>query len=423
MRSQLHPRLLRLLPLRAEHLSWSILHQVVTRALVVIKFFVAAKLLGPEAVGLVAVAILTMAIVEALTDTGLQQALIQNKKRLDATEAGALWTLQLTRGTFICLALLLLSEEFASLLNAPGASGLIKVTAFIAVIKNTVNPGPALMLRDRNFRGTALYEVAASATDLISTVTLILVGLGPLAMVLGTAAGETMKLAFSWFAFRTPLTPNTRWRHISHLTNFGKWIWGNSVLTLLLNQLDKILVARYLGVSELGLYQTAARICQLLTVEPALAFGQYLFPTYAKLFRDSPHEARQQFLKVLKLTIVFLFAAIAFVLLTLGSIIGFALGDEWYDTQRLARIFVFPMAVATLIAALVPYLRAIAMAKQILIACIWQLLTLGAVSPPLLATHGATGMIISTGIAATVACAYLFFVALRLADNRDQNEI
>lgn len=397
---------------QAEHVGWTIFHQIVTRSLVVIKFFVAARLLGPEAVGLVAIAILSMAIVEALTDTGLQQAVIQNKKRLESTEAGALWTLQTTRGMLIFLALLVLSDQFARLLNAPEASSLIQVTALVAVIKNTVNPGPSLMLRDRNFRGTALYEVVASATDLLTTFTLILLGLGPLAMILGTAAGEAMKLALSWLAFRTPLSPNTRWGQIVHLTNFGKWIWGNSVLTLLLNQLDKILVAKYLGVSDLGFYQTAARICQLMIAEPVMALGQYLFPTYAKLFRNSPEEARQRFLKVLKLTFAFLTVTVVMVLVTAGPLIGLVLGDAWYETQRLAQMFVFPMTVGAIIAVFVPYLRAIAQPKQILFASGVQLLTLATVAPFLIQTYGAMGMIFSSGLACTAALAHMVYAAL-----------
>lgn len=406
---------------QAEHVGWTIFHQIVTRSLVVIKFFVAARLLGPEAVGLVAIAILSMAIVEALTDTGLQQAVIQNKKRLESTEAGALWTLQTTRGMLIFLALLVLSEQFARLLNAPEASSLIQVTAFVAVIKNTVNPGPSLMLRDRNFRGIALYEVVASATDLLTTFYLILSGLGPLAMILGTAAGEAMKLALSWFAFRTPLSPNTRWGQIAHLTNFGKWIWGNSVLTLLLNQLDKILVAKYLGVSDLGFYQTAARICQLLIAEPAMALGQYLFPTYAKLFRNSPHEARLRFIKILKLTFAYLSMAVVLVLMTSGHIISFALGDAWQHTQTLTKIFVFPMTAGALIAAFVPYLRAIAQPKQILIASLLQLTTLAVSAPMLLPTLGTSGMIISLGVAGTASLAYMLFASFWLTHDSLRN--
>ncbi len=384
----------------------------------VIKFFVAARFLGPEAVGLVAIAILSMAIVEALTDTGLQQAIIQNKKRLESTEAGALWTLQATRGILIFLALLFLAEQFANLLNAPGASGLIQATAFIAVIKNTVNPGPSLILRDRNFRGIAVYEVAAGIIDLLTTFTLILIGLGPMAMVIGTAAGETTKLALSWLTLRTPLTPNTRWGQIAHLTNFGKWIWGNSVLTLLLNQLDKILVAKYLGVSELGFYQTAARICQLLIAEPVMALGQYLFPTYAKLFREAPHEARRRFLRVLKLTLAFLTVTAAMVLLISAALIDLVLGDAWHETQRLAQIFVFPMTAGAVIAILVPYLRAIAQPKQILIASGLQLFTLMAIAPHLIQTYGATGMIISSGVACTVSLTHMVYAALWV--NRSQ---
>lgn len=405
-------------PRQPEHVGWSLLHQVTTRALLVIKFFAAARLLGPEAVGLVAVATLSMAVAEALTETGLQQAVIQNRKRLDAPEAGAMWTLQLTRGALIFLALTFSSGLAAAFFKAPAAAGLVAAAAFIAVLRSAVNPGPSLLLRDRNFRSIAAYEVSASAVDLATTLALIAAGLGPMAMIAGSAAGEATKLALSWLAFRVPVRPNLRWRSITHLTHYGKWIWGNSVLTLLLNQLDKLLVGRYLGVGELGIYQMASRIGQLLIADPALAFGQYLFPTYARLFRQAEAEAYAMFRRVLRLCGLCLLAMAALVLAGSGTLIDLALGETWKDTHRLTQLFVFPMAVGALIAMLVPYLRAIGQPQTILVASLLQLLALAAVAPWLLPAHQATGMVLATGIAGSVSLAWMLFAAV--ARHREQ---
>lgn len=405
-------------PRQPEHVGWSLLHQVTTRALLVIKFFAAARLLGPEAVGLVAVATLTMAVVEALTETGLQQAVIQNRKRLDATEAGAMWTLQLARGALIFLALTFSSGLAASFFKAPAAANLVAAAAFIAVLRSAVNPGPTLRLRDRNFRSIAVYEVAASAVDLVTTLALIAAGLGPMAMIAGSAAGEATRLALSWLALREPVRPNLRWRSIAYLTHYGKWIWGNSVLTLLLNQLDKFLVGRYLGVSELGIYQMASRIGQLLIADPALAFGQYLFPTYARLFRQAESEAYARFLRVLRLCGLCLLAMAALVLAGSGTLIDLALGEAWKDTHRLTQLFVFPMAVGALIAMLVPYLRAIGQPQTIMVASLLQLLALAAVAPWLLPAHQATGMVLATGLAGSVSLAWMLFTAV--ARHREQ---
>lgn len=405
------PKAPRLLPNHPEHVGWSLLHQVAVRGLMVVKFFAAARLLGPEAVGLVAIATLSMAIVEALTETGLQQAIIQNRKRLDAQEAGAVWSLQLTRGALICLVLTLSSGLAASFFNAPAAASLVAAAAFISVVRSAVNPGPSLMLRDRNFRSTAAYEVTASAIDMTTSLLLITAGLGPMAMIVGTIAGEITKLALSWLAFRAPVQPNLRWRTISHLIHYGKWIWGNSVLALLLNQLDKFLVARYLGVSELGVYQMAARIVQLLIADPALAFGQYLFPTYSRLFHNSEADAFARFRRILRICILCLLAAAALVLVGSGTLIDLTLGEAWKETHQLALLFVFPMGVGALIAMLVPYLRAVGRPNVILVACLLQLLALATVAPWLLPAHQATGMVLATGIAGSVSLAHMLFAA------------
>lgn len=395
---------------RPEHVGWSLLQQLTTRSLLAIKFFAAARWLGPEAVGLVAVATLALAVVEVLTETGLAHAVIQNRKRLDANEAGALWTLQMTRGALVGLLLALSSGFAAAFFKAPAAAGLIAAAAFVAVFRNAVNPGPVLLQRDRNFRSSALYEASASAVDLATTLLMMAGGVGPMAMIMGTMAGEATKLALSWLVFRTPLRPSLRWRSISHLTQFGRWIWSNGVLSLLLNHLDKVLVGRYLGVAELGIYQLSARIGQLFIADPALAFGQYLYPTYSRLFRASEADAYARFVQVLRLFGLSLMITIALALLASGPLIELFLGDPWEDTRWLTQLFVFPMTSHALIAMLVPYLRAIGQPKAILIAYLLQLAALAVTTPWLLAIFQTTGMVLATGIASSVSLASMLFI-------------
>lgn len=70
------------LPARArfEHDAafWVLLQQVVVRGFVALKFLAIGRILGPEAIGAVSIALLAVAIAEALSDTGLAQAVVQD---------------------------------------------------------------------------------------------------------------------------------------------------------------------------------------------------------------------------------------------------------------------------------------------------------------------------------------------------------
>lgn len=98
---------------RPEHALWVATQQLIVRGLMALKFLLAARLLGPEQIGLVGIALLSLAVVEAMTDTGISQAVIQHKNRIDRNEAGAVWTLQFVRGIVLGITLALVATPVA----------------------------------------------------------------------------------------------------------------------------------------------------------------------------------------------------------------------------------------------------------------------------------------------------------------------
>ena len=61
----------------ASAVTWVLLQQAVVRALVAVKFLLLGRMLGPAAVGAIGGAMLALTIAEALSDTGLAQAIVQ----------------------------------------------------------------------------------------------------------------------------------------------------------------------------------------------------------------------------------------------------------------------------------------------------------------------------------------------------------
>jgi len=72
---------------------WVLLQQIVVRGFVAVKFLAIGRILGPAAIGSVSVALLAVAIAEALSDTGLAQAvaILPGISRSGSTVSAALW--------------------------------------------------------------------------------------------------------------------------------------------------------------------------------------------------------------------------------------------------------------------------------------------------------------------------------------------
>jgi len=341
-----------------DHIAWVLIQQIMCKGLFGIKFLFAARILGPERFGLVGVAIAALAIVESLADTGMMQAIIQRPSKLAPSEAGAVWTLQLLRGAIIATALAVSAGFIARLFGIPDSATLIMVAAILPLIRNAVHPGFFLLQRERNFRAVSLSESLSSGVDFFAALTLLESGCGPVSVLLGSCSGDAIRLALSWSKFRIPLQANLKWKKISDLGRYGLWIWASSILAVLLNQFDKFVVARWLGPASFGVYQTSSRLAQLGISDIALAAGQYLFPTMARMHNERQADGKKYFYKaLLKMSIISGFLSAALICFA-PFLVGKILGEKWISAIPVIRIQCVSMWFGAMIAVCVAFLRA-----------------------------------------------------------------
>src|ERR1700749_3454214 len=83
--------------------TWVLFQQVVVRGFVAVKFLAIGRILGPAAIGSVSVALLAVAVAEALSDTGLAPAGVQGRETPNRPQLGAVWTTLASRGALIAL--------------------------------------------------------------------------------------------------------------------------------------------------------------------------------------------------------------------------------------------------------------------------------------------------------------------------------
>jgi len=391
--------------LGASAATWVLLQQVLMRGLVAVKFLAIGRILGPEAIGSVSVALLAVAIAEALSDTGLSQAVIQGQASPTRDELGAVWTTLASRGLLIGGALVAISPLMNSQFHLGGALLLLQLAALLPLLRGIASPAYYVVQRERRFQHVAIVEVSAAFVDCCCGLALALSGAGAYSVLLGMIVGETLKTTLTWLTMGPRPPIRLRWSGIGHYIGFSRWIWAGSVVNLVLNQFDKVVVGKLLGPAQLGAYQMSSRLAQMLLADAAIAMSQYLFPTFAARYRADPRHAADLFRKYIGLIALGLVVVVIVLRLAAHMLFSLILGPAWLPAVPLFKIFVINMAIGALIAVLVAYLRAIGDAKATTQASVIQMLVLLASVPP--ATHywGVTGiawsMTLGLGISAT----------------------
>lgn len=385
----------RLLPIRypgKAHPFWVFAQHGAIKLCLLTKFLIAARWLGPEQIGMLGIALLLLTILENLSETGLAPAVVQRVNSVADSELTSVWLIQAARGLALCLLLIVIAPSAATFFGASQAVSLIQCVALLPFLKGLISPGLAIAQRERSFRSLFLIDAGLVVIDLSLTVTFLNAGLGPLALVLSSGATEAGRLCLSWIFFPIKLPAKFGYQVVPDLHRYGRWIWASGVLVLAVNQLDKLIVAKFLGTAELGIYHTASRLTQLAIADLALAYGQYLFPNFARDNRTSSAHAKARYQNaLLKLSPVLLFqvallnAAAPFVVVPL-------LGDAWKPMLPLMTVMSFTMLLGGLAAVQVAYQRAVGFPKNVSEAMLVQLCVLAVAAPALAWFFGALGV-------------------------------
>lgn len=399
--------------LSASSAVWVLGQQAAVRGMVAVKFLVVGRLLGPEALGVAGVALLAVAIAEALSDTGLPQAVIQGQRAPAPAELGAVWSALAWRGALVALVLLGLAPLLETQFHLAGALPLLQLAAALPLLRGVASPAYYVVTRERDFRRVATLEIAAALADCAISVGCALAGAGAYSAVIGLLAAEALKTALTWATLRPRPPLRLRWTGIGHYVGFSRWIWAASVINLLLNQFDKVMVGKLLGPAQLGAYQMSSKLAQMLLADAGIAMSQYLFPTFAARHRQQDGSAPRLLRRLLGLGALVLVLAVATLNLVAEPLFLLLLGAGWSGAVPLFRVFALNMAIGALIALLVAYLRAIGAPQVSTHAALVQAgVLLTCVAP---ATHwwGAIGIAWSMTVGLASAMAWMLVRALR----------
>ncbi|WP_341279085.1 oligosaccharide flippase family protein [Paenibacillus sp. FSL H8-0537] len=356
-----------------DHPFWVIVQQFVTKVLTGVKFLIIARMLGPAEMGLVSIALVSLSIIELLTQLGVMEGIIQRKEDLNNEQKNALWTMMLARGVGISLVLLVTAPYIAQLFGEGRATSLLLLAAGVPLATNAVSIKWYERMRHKDFRSTGILQLITIMLDLSLSVMLVVVLNSPIGVIAGQLIAQLFRCtaSFVWFKDKPKLSRDMG--SIADIRKYGKWIWANSISTLVLYQLDKVIASRFLGTTVLGLYQTSQKLSQMSISDASYALGQYFFPVLSKLNREDHSQLKVQFMQMLFIIFSFSIVTSGYVLFNAETFIVLLLGNEWMELSPLLGLMLLNASIAGIMNVFVVALRAIGKPRVVTITSYIQL--------------------------------------------------
>jgi O-antigen/teichoic acid export membrane protein len=272
-------------------LKWSIFTELVSRTAQPIVFVILAKLLTPEDYGVVGTAMIAIAFCQMFWEAGLGKALIQIKESpLEAAQV-VFWT-NLALGGVIYVLLFVSAPAIAQFFHSPKSAPVLRVLGLQVILASLTSVQQALLVRELDFRRLFWIKLFTAFVPGFFSIPLAFYGQGVWALVAGTLAGQAFNLLLLW----TQSTWRPRWHYDAvlarRLFGFGLWIVLESLGAWLIVWGDSMIVGRYLGVHDLGVYRTGLMMVTLvfgLLLNPIVPI---MYPTFSRLQDDLPALSR-----------------------------------------------------------------------------------------------------------------------------------
>lgn len=314
---------------------WSAAESWAREATVFIVFIILARLLGPEAIGLAALAMSAPYILMIPVQQGIPQALVQRQDIEPIHLDSAFWFL-IAVGSGLTAFIWLAAPLIAMLFGSPDLANLVKATS-LTVVLTAVGTIPGVVLaRGMLFKLSALCRMASAAIGVVIGLGLALSGYGVWSLVLmyvGRTAIESAIVLFGcgWW-------PRLRYSHrkCSELFGFAAPVLGHAILAVANTEAPKVMLGAFIGPGAVGIYTLARRPIDLLVNMLILPVSYVALPAVAQMETAKLNRFVDLGIR-LAATLCFPafvgFAAIA------PALIPAALGHEWVGAILAIQIF------------------------------------------------------------------------------------
>lgn len=315
---------------------WTAIQNWGSQAGSLIIFFVLARLLDPQAFGLVAMANVFMAFMQIFLDQGFAQALIQRQTLEPEHLDTAFWTNVLS-GSLLTLTGIVFADQIATLFEQSQLAPILRYLSLSFLIGSFSNVQQALLERQFAFKSVAFRWLIAVSVGGVVGIAMALAGYGVWSLVGQQLAQEAAGVLTLWTASRW--RPGFRFSilHFRQLFGFGINVLAFNVLVFVNHRSDDLLIGYFLGATALGFYSVAYRVLDVMTQLLVTTSTQVALPTFSRLQGDLDR-LRHGFYKATRLTSLIAFPTFLGMAALAPELVRLLFGEQWLSAVPVMQV-------------------------------------------------------------------------------------
>jgi lipopolysaccharide exporter len=287
-----------------------------------------ARLLAPEAFGIMGTVVAILSAFEALTQVGIRQSVIQNKKGADTEFLNVAWLLSMARGLGLYAIVFMSSPLIGSFYGRSDLIGILRVVAITLIINGAISPRLHVLEKNLQFKYWVFIVQGAGITGAIAGILAAFYLLSVWALVLAYVTEAIIKCSLSYIICPIRPTLNIHSNSLHEIFEYSRRMFGLPILLMIFSQADIFVIGKVLDLDALGIYTLAKMLAETPITIFSMIISPLLMPIFAGI-QDDRMKLRRMMFFVVEIVTTFCIPLFAFLIIYAKPLITIVYGEKY----------------------------------------------------------------------------------------------
>ena len=251
-------------------------------SLKLVRNMVLARLIAPDAFGVMAIIIAVNSLFEAFTQIGIKEAIIQSPDGQEKKFLNAAWCISVARGTILYASGYIASPLIADFYSMPELVSLLRVAFLSLIFASLISSKAYVKLKEMDFFRWMFIPLIGSLSGVVTAISLSFIIEGTWALVLGFVAEAFSRFIVSYII--SPFIPgfNFNKEYTRSIMKFAAGMFGLPMLAFIYMRADIFVLGKLCTQAELGIYSLAVTLARV----PNIFMEKFVTPIFMPAFSE-----------------------------------------------------------------------------------------------------------------------------------------
>jgi O-antigen/teichoic acid export membrane protein len=295
-----------------------------------------ARILLPDDFGLLGMANVFVGVLVVINDRGWSNVLVQKRDITQIHISSVFWINIIFSMLFITL-LIGSSTFIAAFYQRPVIRNIICMLSLSIFFDSLNIVQRALNRRELKFKLLAIAEIFSWVIGGVIGIICALQGLGVISLVLQILSMRMISVIILWRYTQWKPVVSYSLSAIKELMHFSLNVTGHAILSFFTNNIDYLLIGKYLGAHALGFYTLAFKLMMVPVRHIAWIVSQVMFSVFSLIQQDI-NKVRSNYIYMVKAVSVVTFPMVFGLFALAPEFIHCIIGPKWEPTIGIIRV-------------------------------------------------------------------------------------